>query len=44
MGLGAAMKQLAGVIREPEKFPGKEMNNSTVTQDFGWCNINKAWG
>ena len=29
------MKQLAGVIREPEKFPGKEINNSAVGQDFG---------
>lgn len=24
------MKQLADVIREPKKFPGKEMNNSAV--------------
>lgn len=29
------MKQLAGVIREPEKFPGEEINNSSVSQDFG---------
>lgn len=29
------MKKLAGVIREPEKFPGKEINNSAVSQDFG---------
>lgn len=26
------MKQLADVIREPKKFPGKEINNSTVSQ------------
>lgn len=30
-----AMKQLADVIREPKKFPGKEINNSAVSQDFG---------